>query len=50
MPLELLDAWPGDSAQGVSGVKNLANKLDKCKDPYERGVLIGNFKDDGSEN
>ena len=49
MPLALLDAWPCNYAQGVSGVQNLANKLDKCTDAYERGNLIRNFNNDQSQ-
>jgi hypothetical protein len=49
MPLALLDAWPCNYAQGVSGVQNLANKLDKCGDAYERGSLIRNFNTDQSQ-
>jgi hypothetical protein len=51
MPLALLDSWPCDDAQGVTGVTNLADKLDKCKEAWDDEFcdLVRNYNKDMSQ-
>ena len=50
MPLELLDEWHLAGQEGLSGIKVMAEKLDKCGTSYkEEARIIHEYKADMSK-